>query len=84
MALVPRRQPAGGAGAVNAVSGERFVPGRLEAAADDAQAYCVRPQQPWLDGIKSGAGTVRQFVATHAGSGGSVEAQVAPTPHPLM
>jgi len=65
-----------GAGAVNAVSGERFVPGRLEAAADDAQAYCVRPQQPWLDGIKSGADTVRQFVATHAGSGGSVEAQI--------
>jgi len=66
-----------GAGAVNATSGEHFVPGRLETGKEDGtQAYCVRPLQPWLDGIKAGAGTVRQFVSTHRGSGGSVEAQL--------
>jgi len=65
-----------GVGAVNAISGDEFAPGRLAQQPDGMQSYCVRPQQPWLDGIKSGEGTVRQFVATSRGSGGSVEAQL--------
>lgn len=34
----------------------------------------VSPEQPWLDGIADGDGTVRQFVAMPLGSGYSVEA----------
>jgi len=62
-----------GAGGVNAISGEGFQPGELKA---EPQSYCTAPRQPWLDGIKSGEGIVRQFVATAKGSGASVEAQV--------
>jgi len=62
-----------GAGGINAISGESFISGELKA---EPQSYCVSPQQPWLDGIKSGEGVVRQFVATAKGSGASVEAQV--------
>merc|ERR1711976_545324 len=42
----------------------------------EPQSYCTSPTQPWLDGIKSGEGVVRQFVATTRGSGASVEAQI--------
>jgi len=62
-----------GAGGVNAFSGEGFQAGVLKA---EPQSYCVAPRQPWLDGIKSGKGVIRQFVATSKGSGASVEAQV--------
>merc|ERR1719401_1456867 len=62
-----------GAGGVNALSGETFVPGELQAS---PQSYCTVPRQPWLDGIKSGEGVIRQFVSTTKGSGASVEAQV--------
>ena len=57
-------------GRVNAISGR----------ADDAelgsapQNYLVSPQQPWLDGINSGAASVRQFVAMPLGQGATVEA----------
>jgi len=62
-----------GAGGINAVSGESFLPGELKA---EPQSYMAAPGQPWLDGIKSGEGVVRQFVATSKGSGASVEAQI--------
>merc|ERR1712032_52198 len=62
-----------GAGGINALSGESLRAGELKA---EPQSYCVSPEQPWLDGIKSGNGVVRQFVATTKGSGASVEAQV--------
>merc|ERR1719382_668451 len=62
-----------GVGGVNAISGEGFVPGGLQA---EPQSYCNTRCQPWLDGIKSGRGVVRQFVATTRGSGASVESQV--------
>eukprot|EP00931_Biecheleriopsis_adriatica_P089612 TRINITY_DN63705_c0_g1_i1.p1 TRINITY_DN63705_c0_g1~~TRINITY_DN63705_c0_g1_i1.p1 ORF type:complete len:470 (-),score=84.83 TRINITY_DN63705_c0_g1_i1:244-1653(-) len=62
-----------GAGGINAVSGESFTPGELKAS---PQSYMAIPRQPWLDGIKSGEGVVRQFVATCKGSGASVEAQI--------
>ncbi len=61
-----------GAGRVNAVSGEPWS-GELSG---DPQDYVVVPVQPWLDGINSGAGTVRQFVAVPLGTGRSVEAQL--------
>eukprot|EP00930_Biecheleria_cincta_P008275 TRINITY_DN10968_c0_g1_i1.p1 TRINITY_DN10968_c0_g1~~TRINITY_DN10968_c0_g1_i1.p1 ORF type:complete len:141 (+),score=25.46 TRINITY_DN10968_c0_g1_i1:579-1001(+) len=62
-----------GAGGINAVSGESFVPGELKG---EPQSYVTVPRQPWLDGIKSGEGVVRQFVATSKGSGALIEAQI--------
>ncbi|MFJ1864557.1 hypothetical protein ACIOD1_07990 [Streptomyces sp. NPDC088097] len=61
-----------GVGKVCAVSGDRWT-GRL---ARGPQNYVVLPRQPWLDGINSGAGTVRQFVAVPLGLGATVEGQV--------
>ncbi|MFJ6793310.1 hypothetical protein [Streptomyces sp. NPDC091268] len=61
-----------GVGKVCAVSGERWS-GRL---ARRPQNYLVLPRQPWLDGINSGDGTVRQFVAVPLGLGATVEGQV--------
>jgi hypothetical protein len=40
------------------------------------QDYVVIPVQKWLDGVNSGDGTVRQFVAMPLGQGYTVEAQV--------
>lgn len=61
-----------GVGKVCAVSGERWT-GEL---GRDPQNYLVLPRQPWLDGINSGRGTVRQFVAVPLGLGATVEGQV--------
>jgi hypothetical protein len=61
-----------GVGGVNAVSGEIWN----ERLNDDPQDYVVCPTQPWLDGIASGRGTIRQFVATPLGAGYTVEAQL--------
>lgn len=61
-----------GVGKVCAVSGKPWT-GRL---ARDPQNYVVLPRQPWLDGINSGDGTVRQFVAVPLGLGATVEGQV--------
>lgn len=69
------REPAAlqvGVGKVCAVSGGRWT-GRLER---NPQNYVVLPRQPWLDGINSGHGTVRQFVAVPLGLGATVEGQV--------
>uniref|UniRef100_A0AAU2K284 Integral membrane protein n=1 Tax=Streptomyces sp. NBC_00049 TaxID=2903617 RepID=A0AAU2K284_9ACTN len=69
------RRPAAlqvGVGKVCAVSGERWT-GR---PARTPQNYVVLPRQPWLDGINSGDGTVRQFVAVPLGLGATVEGQV--------
>ncbi|MGW6708423.1 hypothetical protein ACWGDE_26500 [Streptomyces sp. NPDC054956] len=61
-----------GVGKVCAVSGERWT-GKLGRR---PQNYVVLPRQPWLDGINSGKGTVRQFVAVPLGLGATVEGQV--------
>ncbi|MER7110065.1 hypothetical protein [Streptomyces sp. NPDC000229] len=61
-----------GVGKVCAVSGERWS-GRLS---HGPQNYLVLPRQPWLDGINSGRGTVRQFVAVPLGLGATVEGQL--------
>lgn len=69
------REPAAlqvGVGKVCAVSGTPWS-GRLSR---DPQNYVVLPLQPWLDGINSGTGTVRQFVAVPLGMGATVEGQV--------
>ncbi|WP_338894589.1 hypothetical protein WBG99_01855 [Streptomyces sp. TG1A-60] len=61
-----------GVGRVCAVSGEPWS-GTLTRR---PQNYVVLPRQPWLDGINSGKGTVRQFVAVPLGLGATVEGQV--------
>src|SRR4051812_38229732 len=61
-----------GVGKVCAVSGEPWS----DRLSRDPQNYVVLPRQPWLDGINSGKGTVRQFVAVPLGLGATVEGQV--------
>ena len=56
-------------GGVNAVSGEPDE-GLLHT---EPQNYLVCPNQPWLDGINSGCGTINQFVAMPLGLGYTVE-----------
>ena len=48
----------------------------IEHLVKDPQNYVALPQQPWLDGINSGDGFIRQFVAVPMGSGATVEGQV--------
>ncbi|WP_433544370.1 hypothetical protein ACQPZG_04115 (plasmid) [Streptomyces sp. CA-294286] len=69
------REPAAlqvGVGKVCAVSGKPW----RDRLSRDPQNYVVLPRQPWLDGINSGTGTVRQFVAVPLGLGATVEGQV--------
>ncbi|MBO4253749.1 hypothetical protein [Streptomyces griseorubiginosus] len=61
-----------GVGKVCAVSGEPWS----DRLSRNPQNYLVLPRQPWLDGINSGKGTVRQFVAVPLGLGATVEGQV--------
>ncbi|MER5748696.1 hypothetical protein [Streptomyces sp. NPDC002088] len=61
-----------GVGKVCAVSGKRWS----DRLTRRPQNYLVLPRQPWLDGINSGKGTVRQFVAVPLGLGATVEGQV--------
>ncbi|MGW1892699.1 hypothetical protein ACWCP6_21045 [Streptomyces sp. NPDC002004] len=61
-----------GVGKVCAVSGKPWS----DRLSRDPQNYVVLPRQPWLDGINSGKGTVRQFVAVPLGMGATVEGQV--------
>ncbi|KAF2826216.1 integral membrane protein [Ophiobolus disseminans] len=71
-------------GSINAISGE---PAEEDAATKlrrqqklaskgSLQDYLVVPGQLWIDGIASGNGIVRQFIAMPFGSGYSVEHQV--------
>lgn len=61
-----------GVGGVNAVTGGPWD----VALRDDETDYMVCPPQLWLDGIKSGPGRIRQFVAAPLDQGLTVEAQV--------
>ncbi|MFE3639097.1 hypothetical protein, partial [Streptomyces sp. NPDC059168] len=61
-----------GVGKVCAVSGRPW----RDHLVRKPQNYVVLPRQPWLDGINSGKGTVRQFVAVPLGLGATVEGQV--------
>jgi hypothetical protein len=62
-----------GVGRINAVSGQDWD---LELH-DNPQDYIVCPEQPWLDGINAGDGSVRQFVAMPLGSSYTLEAQLS-------
>jgi len=59
-------------GRVNAISGKEHD---LKIRSH-RQDYVVIPDQHWLDGINSGDGLVRQFVAMPLGKGYTIEAQV--------
>ena len=61
-----------GIGKVCAVSGEPWS----DTLRAHPQNYVVNGTQPWLDGIASGHGTIRQFVAMPLGKGLTVEAQI--------
>lgn len=61
-----------GVGKVCAISGTPWS----DALVGKPQNYVPLPQQPWLDGINSGKGTVRQFVAMPLGLGATVEGQI--------
>lgn len=60
-------------GSVNALTGEID----RQELDSEPQNYLVLPDQPWLDGFKVSAGTVRQFVAMPVGGGFSVSEQLA-------
>ncbi|WP_225849671.1 hypothetical protein [Streptomyces sp. HPF1205] len=62
-----------GVGKVCAVSGRPWS----DRLSQDPQNYLVLPRQPWLDGINSGHGTIRQFVAVPLGLGATVEGQLS-------
>ena len=62
-----------GVGGINAVTGDPWDE-RLHA---DPQDYLVCPPQLWLDGINTGTGIVRQFVAMPLGLGYTVEEQIS-------
>lgn len=62
-----------GVGKVCAVSGRPWS----DRLSQDPQNYALLPRQPWLDGINSGSGTIRQFVAVPLGLGATVEGQVS-------
>ena len=59
-------------GRVNAVSGKDYD----LSVRPHRQDYIVIPEQHWLDGINSGDGSVRQFVAMPLGEGYTIEAQI--------
>ncbi len=59
-------------GRVNAISGDLDD----KALHADHQDYVVCPEQPWLDGVHTGQGLIRQFVAMPLGLGYTVEASM--------
>jgi hypothetical protein len=61
-----------GVGGIDAISGGAWS----DALQASPQNYVVAPDQPWLDGINSGKGTVRQFVAVPLGEGHTIEGQL--------
>ena len=59
-------------GRINAITGKPYA----EELSGHNQDYVVIPKQKWLDGINSGDGTVKQFVAMPLGQGYTIEAQI--------
>ncbi len=67
-----------GVGNVCALTGEIWddSPRLRRALKKSPQNYLVAGLQPWLDGIKSAQGTIRQFIAMPLGMGYTVEGQI--------
>lgn len=68
-------------GGVNGITGEPMIPNmatllKRQNGVEKTQDYIVVPEQPWVDGIATGPGVVKQFVAVPYGSGYSIEYQV--------
>lgn len=71
-------------GGINVISGESvnetasslFRRASNVAQSKSIQDYVVAGLQPWIDGIVSEDGAVRQFVAVRLGTGSSLEAQM--------
>jgi hypothetical protein len=68
-------------GGVNGITGEPMIPNmatclKRQNGIERKQDYIVVPSQPWLDGIATSPGMVKQFVAVPYESGYSVEHQV--------
>ncbi|KAG2126067.1 hypothetical protein DEU56DRAFT_892141 [Suillus clintonianus] len=68
-------------GGVNSISGEPMIPNmatllKRQNGVAKKQDYITVPEQPWLDGIATGPGVVKQFVAVPYGSGYSIEHQI--------
>jgi len=61
-----------GIGKINALTGDNWD----NMLKDSPQDYLVCPEQPWLDGINSGAGSIHQFVAMPLGEGYTIEGQI--------
>ena len=59
-------------GRVNAISGKSYS----HTIFRQHQDYIVIPDQKWLDGVYSGVGVVRQFVAMQLGDGYTIESQI--------
>ncbi|OJA13312.1 hypothetical protein AZE42_12741, partial [Rhizopogon vesiculosus] len=71
-------------GGVNGISGEPMIPNmatllKRQNGIEKKKDYIVVPEQPWLDGIATGPGVVKQFVAVPYGSGYSIEHQITGT-----
>ncbi|KAF7366532.1 Ubiquitin-like domain-containing protein [Mycena sanguinolenta] len=62
-------------GGINAITGGK----REEKPPDGMQDYVVGGSQPWLDGIATEPGVVRQFVAMELGNGYTIEEQLSKT-----
>ncbi|KAK7001049.1 hypothetical protein R3P38DRAFT_3052767 [Favolaschia claudopus] len=62
-------------GGINAITGTK----RDEKPPNNLQDYVVGGKQPWLDGIATEPGVVRQFVAMKLGHGYTVEEQLSDT-----
>jgi ubiquitin len=60
-------------GGINAISGQ---PRDKAPLSSDIQDYVALPRQPWLDGICTAPGVVRQFVAMPLGHGYTIEEQI--------
>ncbi|KAG0696834.1 hypothetical protein DFH29DRAFT_812543 [Suillus ampliporus] len=68
-------------GGVNGITGEPMIPNmatllKRQNGVEKKQDYIIVPKQPWLDGIATGPGMVKQFVAVPYGSGYSIEHQI--------
>jgi hypothetical protein len=63
------------AGGINAVTGDVWQDGPAFGVGGK-QDYVTAPDQPWVDGFKTGEGVVRQFVAAPLGKGLTVEEQL--------